>query len=469
MLVYDLSLSKAITTYRLRQLFLLIAGAVMLGSVTLGVALHFFVTRRLERIQRLIGRFAAGEPIDDASTRAHDEIGNISTTFNEMAHTVRREMAERLDATAALRASEDKFRTAMRYSPIGEALMAANGQLLEVNPAFCQIVGYSEDELLKLSFRDLTHPDDLTESVDLNRDVLVGSRGAFQIEKRYIHKAGHIVWAQLNTAAVRRGDGTQYFVSQVQDITQRRLAEERLKRANRAWRAISHCNQALVHATDEPSLLKEVCRVIVEDGGYRLAWVAFARAQGVFAAAQWGADDGYIDGIAEGVGTAVNQPGALREFLRSGQTRVTRDFATDPFVEDWRQEALSRGLRSSATFALKEEGRAFGALMIYSDQPNAFDDHELALLREMSDDLAYGIQALRTRTRQKAAERDLRESQTRLVIAMDMAQAGAVGVQRRDRRIHLQRHLLRAARHDRRGRGRDADVGQSVRAELPAA
>ncbi|HWI18391.1 MAG TPA: PAS domain S-box protein, partial [Vicinamibacterales bacterium] len=412
-IAYDLSLAKAINAFYLQRLFLLIAAALVFAVLVLGLGLHYFVTRRLERVQDLIDRFAVGNEIELSPSMVQDEIGQIGSHFQDMANTVRREMEERLDAAAALRDSEEKFRIAMHASPIGQALMGADGRWTEVNPALCQIVGYTAEEMLRLSFRDITHPDDRLESEALHRRVIGGEIGTFAIEKRYLHKDGHIVWVLLHASTLRRPDGSTMFLSQIQDITQRRLDDARLRSANRALRAISNCNQALVHATDEPSLLKEICRVIVEDGGYRLAWVAFARASGVVAAAQWGSDGGYIADSVKIWERKRSEPGALRDFLEHGQTRVTRDFRTDPFVEDWRDEALRRGLRSSATFALREDGRTFGALMIYSDQAEAFDQQEMILLSEMAEDLAYGIQALRTRTRRMLAEEAMRAANER--------------------------------------------------------
>src|SRR5204863_8116168 len=116
-------------------------------------------------------RFAAGEAIDAPPSLASDEIGAIGDRFQDMARAVRREMTERLEASAALRTSEDKFRTVMQYSPIGQALVGLDGRFLAVNPAQCDILGYGEEELLRLSFRDITHPDDLQDSEALNARV----------------------------------------------------------------------------------------------------------------------------------------------------------------------------------------------------------------------------------------------------------------------------------------------------------
>ncbi len=118
----------------------------------------------------------------------------------------------------------------MENSPIGMALAAISGRWLEVNPAFCRIVGYSREEMLALDFQTLTHPDDRKAGAELVQGTLDGRATKYQREKRYIHKDGHPVWVQLNFSLVVNPDGTpRHFVSQVQDITGRRQAEQSLR------------------------------------------------------------------------------------------------------------------------------------------------------------------------------------------------------------------------------------------------
>lgn len=127
--------------------------------------------------------------------------------------------------TAKLQESEARFRTAVEYSAIGFALVALDGRWLQVNRALCEIVGYDPQELLVRTFQDITHPDDLETDLSNVRDLLAGRTTHYHMEKRYYHKYGDLVWVLLSVSLVRSDkEEPLYFVSQIQDITQRKAA-----------------------------------------------------------------------------------------------------------------------------------------------------------------------------------------------------------------------------------------------------
>ncbi len=139
-----------------------------------------------------------------------------------------------------LRQSNEQFRAAFENAPIGKALVAPEGRFLKVNGALCEIVGYSEEELLARDFQSITHPDDLAADLAQVRQMLEGALRFYQMEKRYFHKAGHVVWALLSVSLVRDPQGRPlYFVAQVQDISQRKWAEAELRQAKEAAEAAS--------------------------------------------------------------------------------------------------------------------------------------------------------------------------------------------------------------------------------------
>lgn len=116
-------------------------------------------------------------------------------------------------------------------SVIGMSLATTEGQFVEVNPAFCKILGYTRSEMLLLDFQRITHPDDLPADLALVGQLLSGKFPAYEMNKRYLHKDGHSVWVQLNVSLVRNPDGSPlHFVAQIQDITERKLAMEELSR-----------------------------------------------------------------------------------------------------------------------------------------------------------------------------------------------------------------------------------------------
>ncbi len=126
----------------------------------------------------------------------------------------------------AMQESEERFSGAFEQAPIGVALVAPDGRWLKVNRAICDMVGYSEAELLARTFQDITHPEDLEVDLENVRRMIAGEIHTYQMEKRYIHARGHCVTVSLNVSLVRDGQGEpRYFISQIQDITGRKQAE----------------------------------------------------------------------------------------------------------------------------------------------------------------------------------------------------------------------------------------------------
>ena len=137
------------------------------------------------------------------------------------------ESSEREQIKDALRRSEQRFRGAFEYAAFGMAIVHADGRFLEVNRSLCRLFGYSEQELLAKSFQDVTHPDDRQKSVQFWQELRSGKRNHGSLEKRYRHKNSDTIWTILSTSTVRDAQGRlEYLVSQIQDITECKRAEE---------------------------------------------------------------------------------------------------------------------------------------------------------------------------------------------------------------------------------------------------
>ncbi len=134
-------------------------------------------------------------------------------------------------AQSSLEESENRFSQAFQNAPVGMALVSLKGKWIQVNKALCDILGYSEEELLKMSFQSLTHPDDLDRCMNLMKKLINGEVAHFQSEKRYIHKKKNIIWVLLDVSLVRDRGGTPlYFVAQTQDITVRKKSDEQIRK-----------------------------------------------------------------------------------------------------------------------------------------------------------------------------------------------------------------------------------------------
>ncbi len=137
-------------------------------------------------------------------------------------------------ATEQAQASQQRFLETFEHAASGISHVAVNGQLLRLNQTFCQLVGYSADELQRLNFQDITHPDDAGPDIALLRQCLAGERTTYSLEKRYRHKQGHWVWAQLSVALIRNAEGApDYFISVVHDLSALKATEEALRTSER--------------------------------------------------------------------------------------------------------------------------------------------------------------------------------------------------------------------------------------------
>lgn len=145
-----------------------------------------------------------------------------------------------MSENAALKREGDRHQQVFSAAGIGIARVNLDGSWLECNDKLCEILGYSQDELLKMSFQDITHPDDLNTDLHYVEEVLDGTRETYSMDKRYLHRKGHYIWARLTVTVVKdMADQPQYFVSLIQEITAEKEAEATRKQLNDALEKLS--------------------------------------------------------------------------------------------------------------------------------------------------------------------------------------------------------------------------------------
>ena len=189
-----------------------------------------------------------------------------------------------------------------------------------------------------------------------------------------------------------------------------RSQQEELERLSRALRTLSGSNRALLRADDESSLLREICRVVVEEAGYRAGIVGRAEhdeRRSITPLAQVSLEEEVPD--LQGWTWADTELGqsATGTAIRTGQPHLVNNLVTDPFPEIWRELARRRGYGSMLSLPLRVEGEIFGALTIAAPEPDAFDEQERQVLMEAADDLAFGLETLRLRHRRQQAEQEI--------------------------------------------------------------
>jgi len=222
-----------------RRLFILMACVIVIfGSLkgqSIGVKLFAFDTNfslliiGLLLVSLVIIWYTANwlNRIDLKRYEAEEEIKVMN---EELEERVEERSAELLNLLEKYRESESKFRTAFEYSAIGMALVSLEGKWLQVNRRLCEMLGYTEQELLSMTFMDVTYPDDLAESLSAKEISIASESEAYRIEKRYLCKNGTIIWASVNMATVKDNSGQPlYLVSQVEDITESKKINARFK------------------------------------------------------------------------------------------------------------------------------------------------------------------------------------------------------------------------------------------------
>ncbi len=225
--------------------------------------------------------------------------------------------------------------------------------------------------------------------------LLVQERGASALDEAelaLLHEAGHVL---------------AYGIAALRSAAERARAEAELARIDRARRTLSAANRTLVRAGEEQALLDEICRICVEEGGYRDAWVAYLRHdedKSVEVMAQFGVERAYLESLQCSWGPGASGRGAVGKAIRSERPSVGRNIAEDPDLAPWRDEALRRGIAAVSAFPLRVDGAIIGTLGLHASDPDAFDSAEEELLNELADDLAFGIETLRTRARSREAE-----------------------------------------------------------------
>jgi PAS domain S-box-containing protein len=212
-----------------------------------------------------------------------------------------------------------------------------------------------------------------------------------------------------NRVAERTADLRETVAQLQEEVMERQQAEQRAASSGRLYRLLSLVNEAIVRAPDQERLFRQVCRIAVEEGLFRLAWVGLKDPEGkaLRPVAQYGFDQGYLDDLAIPLADVPESRGPTGVAVREGRFDICQDFAAEPRMAPWRDQALARGYRSSGAFPLRVGGKVVGALTLYAERPGFFNAEEISLLESLSGDLSFAMESLDREARRRQAEEAL--------------------------------------------------------------
>jgi PAS domain S-box-containing protein len=341
-----------------------------------------------------------------------------------------RDITYRKRAEERLRASEKLLNDILDASPIPQFVIDRDHRIIQWNKALEDYSGIRADDIVgtdqqwrpfyrekRPTMADLLAGGEVEKIPEWFAGKFAKSKlveGAYEATGFFPAMGKDGKWLYFTASAIKDSNGSIVgAVETLEDITERKQAEESLHRLNRELRAISDCNQTLVRAEDEQSLLNDVCHSICDKAGYRMAWVGYAEkddAKTVRPVAWAGFENGYLADANITWAETEHGRGPTGTAIRSGKSVCIQDFIADLRAAPWREKALQRGYRSSIALPLRgEQPDVFGALTIYSSMPDSFTSDEIRLLEELAGDLAFGINVLRTRVERKRAEEALKE------------------------------------------------------------
>ena len=312
-------------------------------------------------------------------------------------------------AAQALRRSEAHYRRIADTAHEGIWLLDTAGRTLFANRRLAEMLRCRPDEMPGTAVFDFL---DAAAGSEIERKLASPLPGRAEQYDVCLHaRDGTEVWAIVSSSAVSDDDGRLVgTLAMVTDITERKEAEARIRRIARLYAVSSSVNEAIVRVRDTQELYEHACRIAVEQGLLRLAWVGIydAAGQTLRPVARFGADDGYVDHITLSMDDALMNRGPAGRALRTGLCAVEDDIASSAEFY-WKSEALARGLRSCAAFPLTLRDRPVGVLLLYADRPAYFRDEELRVLGALADDISFAVASAVNEVERRRLVHDLGE------------------------------------------------------------
>lgn len=316
-------------------------------------------------------------------------------------------LAERKQAEKALRMSEERFRAISSNTP--DHVVMQDRQLrylLVVNPQ----LGLTEHDMIGKTDHDFLPPEEA--------DKLTAAKTRVLETGKPLH---------YETCLTSRTGGEEYFagsyvpyfdlqgradglIGYFRNVTEHKVAEEKIARINRLYVVLSNINETIVRLRDSESLYEAICRILVEDGRFLMAWIGIVDPMTLWVdpIAKWGAEEGFLK--ARRISANPDLPegrGPTGNAIRGGAPLVVDDIEHDPTMLPWREEAVRRGYRSFAAFPLWRGDGVVGSLNLYADKKHYFKADEIQLLETLAADISHAFAAIQEEMRRRRAEADL--------------------------------------------------------------
>lgn len=328
----------------------------------------------------------------------------------------------------SLRMSEERLRRVIDASPVPFAVNNPRGEITYLNPAFTQAFGYTTKDIPNLeewwpkAYPDPDYRKEVAAEWAARIEKSLSTGSPFEPYEVSVRCADGAMRTVLGMAAQMPEEAGTSLIVHLYDITARKESEIRTMRLARMYQALSECNQAIVQSTTAGELFGRVCRIVVESGGMKMAWVGMADQNAAFLEkiAAFGEGTEYLDGLKIGlspVGAEGRGPAATS--IVENRPVWCQDFMGDPMTAPWHERGAAFGWAASAALPLCKAGKPCGAFTFYSGQKHAFDEDVRNLLSEIAVNISFAMDGFEREKARRIAEDELARSKDMLAQVLD--------------------------------------------------
>ncbi len=379
----------------------------------------------------ILARIASGETIQHFDTVRVRKDGReifISATISPLrdgngkvigASKIARDITAQKQAEAVLREQQSQLILAMDIAKLAHWEFDVVTNIVTADEQIFQLLGTVSEQEGGRSMspeeyiRRFVHPED---AGIVAHEVALGiattdPNFSRQFEHRIIRRDGTERFMLVRCKIIMDARGrTGKVLGTNQDITEQKQAELRIRHLNRVYEVLSDINKTIVREKDSQIMLAEACQIAVEKGGFRMAWIGMldAVAQKIQPVASAGVVNGYIELINIDLRDKERCSGPSGRCFLTGEHVTSSDIEHDPVPVSWREEALQRGYRSSASFPLKVSGKVKGVFTLYSGKTGFFNEEEMILLDELAMDIGFALEVSEGEAKRRQAEQELR-------------------------------------------------------------
>lgn len=289
------------------------------------------------------------------------------------------------------------------------AVMDRDFKFLRVNDSYASRAGYTPEALVGQNHFDL-FPNPVTERIF--SEVVASGVPCHATARPFTFPSApeHVTYWDWTLSPLKRSDGTVYGVLlSLVDVTRRVEDQSKIAKLSRLYSVLSEANKAIARIKSRNELLEAVCRIMVETGGFRLAWIGVPDpAEKEVVPIAWAGDDqGYLRSIRISLTDPVHGKSPAVTALRTGRPVTVSDIARDERFSPWSNPAAKRGYRSATAFPIHQGEEVFGVLAALSGEPEFFTEERVALMSDLSEDISFALDALEQEERRVAAEEAL--------------------------------------------------------------